>query len=93
MDADGDFVISWTSEVSNVANGGNGAATEIFARQFEPVGIVPATSPGLWSTDMLNDSVAQTPIQGVRPVVTPIPYNSPACPRTSRCPATSTPSA
>ena len=36
MDADGDFVISWTSYVSNLAN--NGSVSDIFARYFDPVG-------------------------------------------------------
>ncbi len=74
MDADGDFVISWTAEVSSLANAGSD--TDIFARQFEPVGIVSPNDPGIWQVDMNNDGVPDTSIQGVRPMQTPDPYNA-----------------
>ena len=78
MDADGDFVITWAAQVSDLAN--PGSDSDIFARRFEPVGMVspsdPVLGPGIWQVDMNNDGVPDTPIQGVRPLQTPIPYNS-----------------
>ena len=37
MDADGDFVITWQSEVPNSAN--FGSVTDIYARRFSPIGL------------------------------------------------------
>jgi subtilisin-like proprotein convertase family protein len=37
MDADGDFVITWQSEVPNSVN--FGSVTDVFARRFSPIGI------------------------------------------------------
>ncbi|MCD4728414.1 MAG: hypothetical protein K8R46_12175 [Pirellulales bacterium] len=74
MDADGSFVITWTAIVSDMAN--SGSVSDVFARRFEPVGMVSASDPGLWQVDMDNDGVPETSIQGIRPVETPIPYNS-----------------
>ncbi len=78
MDADGNFVITWAAQVSDLVNPGSG--TDIFARMFEPVGYVdpgdPVLGQGVWKADMNNDGVPDTLIQYVRPVATPIPYNS-----------------
>ena len=38
MDADGDFVITWESDISNAAN--PGSVSDIFARRFSPMGMV-----------------------------------------------------
>ena len=78
MDADGDFVITWAASVSDLVNPGSG--TDIFARMFEPVGYVdpgdPVLGQGIWKADMNNDGIPDTLIQYVRPLATPIPYNS-----------------
>ncbi len=73
MDANGSFVITWAADVSSLAS--YGSVTDIFARMFEPAGMVSSTDPGLWEVDMNNDGILDTYVQGVRPVVTPIPYN------------------
>ncbi len=78
MDADGNFVITWAAQVSNLINFGSN--TDVFARRFEPVGIVsegdPVLGPGIWMADMNNDGIPETEIQGVRPLVTPMPYDA-----------------
>ncbi len=74
MDADGSFVIAWAAAVSDLAN--PGSVSDVFARRFEPVGMVSPSDPGLWQVDMNNDGVAETAIQGVRPVEAAVPYNS-----------------
>ena len=43
MDADGDFIITWAAQVSDLANAGSG--TDVFARRFEPVGMVDPSDP------------------------------------------------
>jgi len=68
MDADGEFVITWQSEVPDWES--VGSVSDIFARRFRPVGLVnPADVEFYVDTDL--DGVAEDPIQGVRPLVTP----------------------
>ncbi len=54
MDADGDFVITWTSEVPDTTS--NGSVTDIYARRFSPAGY----------QDNPEYVVYGEPIQGVR---------------------------
>ncbi|MDZ7616183.1 MAG: hypothetical protein U1E05_04215, partial [Patescibacteria group bacterium] len=61
MDADGDFVITWTSVVPNSVT--YGSVTDIFARRFSPQAIV--ASPSFYA-DMNLDGIEETAIQGVR---------------------------
>ncbi|MGQ9575477.1 MAG: hypothetical protein ACUVUC_09175 [Thermoguttaceae bacterium] len=65
MDADGDFTITWQSEVPGWVNPGSG--TDIFARRFSPIGIVEDPGavrgfvvPGVkaWSNDVQIITVA-----------------------------------
>ncbi len=68
MDADGDFVITWESQVPDSVT--QGSKTDIFARRFSPVGIVPLANVSFYA-DMNLDGVAETPIQGVRALKAP----------------------
>ncbi len=78
MDADGDFIITWEGEIPDAHN--SGSVTDIFARLFQPVGIVDPGDPehglGIWEVDLDNDGVAETQIQGVRPVEVAVPYST-----------------
>ncbi|MCG2682221.1 MAG: S1 family peptidase, partial [Planctomycetales bacterium] len=79
MDADGSFIIVWQGQVPDGEN--YGTVTDVFARRFQPVGIVDPGDPvlglSIWKADMNYDGVVDDldpQIQGVRPVETPIPY-------------------
>ena len=77
MNAEGDFVIAWESEVPESQN--NGSETDIFARMYTPVGLVdPAGewADGIMTVDMDLDGSAETPIQGVRLVEAFNPYST-----------------
>jgi len=63
MDGDGEFIIVWESEVPDSEN--YGSVTDIFARQFSPVGMVAPADVSLY-VDMDRDGFNETPIQGVR---------------------------
>ncbi len=63
MDADGEFVIVWEGEVPDSES--FGSVTDIFARQFSPVGMVAPADVSLY-VDMDRDGFNETPIQGVR---------------------------
>jgi len=70
MDADGDFVISWQSEV--IATG-NTTISDIYARRFSPQGWVADESKisffdDGYTTERYVGGVANNPVQGVRPV-------------------------
>ncbi len=67
MDADGDFIITWQSEVPNSEN--FGSVTDIFARRFSPVGVVDEAEVAFW-TDTDLDGTAD-PIQSVKPLEAP----------------------
>ena len=68
MDADGEFVIAWHSEVPDTTVAGS--VRDVFARRFRPVGLVdPADVTYVVDSDL--DGVPETPIQGVRGLVSP----------------------
>jgi hypothetical protein len=68
MDADGDFVIVWQSEVPSWVH--PTSVTDIFARRFRPVGWRdPAEIDFL--VDMNLDGTPEFPVQGVIPLVSP----------------------
>ena len=68
MDVDGEFVITWQSEVPDWVN--FGSVSDVFARRFRAVGLVaPADVEFYVDSDL--DGVAEDPIQGVRALVTP----------------------
>jgi hypothetical protein len=62
MDADGDFVIVWESEVPNSQN--FGSVSDVFARRFSPFGKTTAAIPGE-VTDIFSGST------GVRALINP----------------------
>ncbi len=64
IDADGDFVITWESEVPAPDRGGS--VSDVFARRFSPVPVVePGTEAFRVDTDF--DGIADTGVQGVVP--------------------------
>ncbi len=64
MDADGEFVITWQGTVPGAS------VADVFARRFTPSGVVePGDEPFLVDTDF--DGVEDTPVTGVRALVTP----------------------
>jgi len=68
MDADGDFVIVWQSEVPSWAH--PTTVSDIYARRFRPAGLRdPASIDFL--VDMNLDGVAEFPVQGVIALVSP----------------------
>ncbi len=74
MDADGDFVIVWESEVPNAEN--NGSVEDIFGRIFTTCGVVDASAAGIMMVDMDLDGVPETQIQGVRALEVASPYSA-----------------
>ena len=74
MDAQGDFVITWQSEIPDEELAGS--VSDIFARMYKPVGFVDPGDPGVMKVDMNDDGVPDTVIQGVRLVESPIPYEA-----------------
>ena len=77
MDADGDFVITWQSEASNV---GNTTITDIYARQFSPQGIVAESKINFYSdgytTKRYYGGEENKAVQSVRPVGDQFKVNS-----------------
>ncbi|MDY0168654.1 MAG: trypsin-like serine protease, partial [Thermoguttaceae bacterium] len=69
IDADGEFVITWQSEVPDWQIPGSQwkSVTDVFARRFSPQAIVPWSEVTFYA-DMDRDGVGETPIQGVRPL-------------------------
>ena len=69
MDADGDFVITWESEVQG---SGMNTITDIYARQFSPQAFLNENKISFYSDGYTERRVlpdgANSPVQGVRPV-------------------------
>jgi len=63
MDADGEFVITWQSEVPDVEE--YGTVSDVFARRFAPAATVEPGEEEFYA-DMDRDGVAETAIRGVR---------------------------
>ncbi len=79
MNAEGNFVIVWESEVPESQN--NGSETDIFARIYQAVGFVdtaenPELNEGIMTVDMDADGERETAIQGVRLVEAYQPYST-----------------
>jgi len=68
MDADGEFVITWESEVPNIDN--FGSVSDIFARRFTAAGLVDPADV-TYFTDTDADGLMDSPVQGVRALETP----------------------
>ena len=62
VDADGDFTITWTSEVPEDVN--PGSVTDVFARRFSPVAVVPESQVQFFSHEDADGVL--DPVQGVR---------------------------
>jgi hypothetical protein len=69
MDADGDFVIVWESEVPNSVT--FASVSDIFARRFRPVGVANL-GVSQFVVDMNADGIPETPIDGILPLLSPL---------------------
>ena len=78
MDADGEFVIVWESEVPDSQFAGS--ETDVFARLYTTVGTIDESdvelASGMMWVDMDCDGAVETPIQGVRLVEAYTPYST-----------------
>jgi len=69
MDADGEFVIVWESEVPDSV--AFASVTDVFARRFRAVGTANLGVSQL-VVDMNADGIPETPISGILPLVSPL---------------------
>ncbi|MGQ9562429.1 MAG: hypothetical protein ACUVQG_00745, partial [Thermogutta sp.] len=69
MDADGEFVIVWKSEVPDSV--AYASVSDIFARRFRPVGVANL-GVSQFVVDMDADGTPETPIDGILPLVSPL---------------------
>ncbi|MGB4727032.1 MAG: hypothetical protein WBH86_06480, partial [Thermogutta sp.] len=69
IDADGDFIIVWESEVPDSV--AFASVSDIFARRFRPVGTANL-GVSQFIVDMDADGTPETPISGILPLVSPL---------------------
>ncbi|NLF07499.1 MAG: hypothetical protein GX594_05900, partial [Pirellulaceae bacterium] len=77
MNAEGNFVIAWESEVPESQN--SGSVTDVFARMYTVVGLVDPfgdLADGIMTVDMDQDGTPDTSIQGVRLAEAFRPYST-----------------